>query len=187
MRRSRFVLVTLPLLAAATMLSSCKSPTSPLAQDGAPPDTIPGTTPAQLVLQQVVLRKFPAKTTSGGDWDPSPFPESRKPDIYLVIQREGYLPVYSSDIRENATAGNIYRFTTGYGTPDLPLYVAYGSDLRVYVMDRDVGGDPDRIGWITLDLPAARRSDGSATVDHVYRDSADRIEIEIVGVWSYAN
>ncbi len=178
-------LALLPILAAPLLAGCGTSPTAP--QITAVQDTASSVihTPTKLILQQIVLRKFPATTTSGDDWDSSLIVNARKPDLYVELRQEGYTPIYSSDVRENATAGNTYRFTEGYGTPNLPLDVPYGSAYRVYVWDRDVGGDNDRLGWITLNLPAAYPRNNSFEVDHTYRDSAGRIEVEIIGQWSY--
>ena len=185
MRTPRNLLASSLALAAAFVLASCgKSPVAPRTEE-TPPPTPEIRTPTKLILQQIVVRKFPAKKTSGSDWDASLVVNSRKPDLYIVVGQDGGLPVYSSDVRDNATPGNIYRFTYGYGTSNLPISLPYGSQNRVYLMDRDVGGDNDRLGWITLNMASAYPDDNSSAVSHRFSDSGNRIEIEIVGTWDY--
>lgn len=185
MKTPRNPLASSLTLAAALLLAGCgKSPVAPQIEDSTPP-TPEIRTPTKLILQQIVVRKFPAKKTSGSDWDASVIVNYRKPDLYVVVGQDGGLPVYSSDVRENATSGNVYRFTYGYGTSNLPISLPYGSQYRMYLMDVDFGGDNDRLGWVTLNMLAAYPNDNSSAVSHVFKDSSDRIEIEIVGTWDY--
>ena len=171
-------------IAAAALLAGCgKSPTAPEAAALPPAPVIH--TPSRFLLQEIVLRKFPAKTQSGEDWDYSLIASARRPDIYVYVHRTGQLPLYESDERTDATSGNVYHFTRGYGTQDLPTYVPYTNAYRIYVMDSDVGGDHDTIGWITLNLPAIYPNDNSYEVDHVFKDSGNRIEVEVKGQWDY--
>jgi hypothetical protein len=52
-------------------------------------------------------------------------------------------------------------------------------------MDEDFGGDDDRVGWITVNLPRAYKGDNAREFDHTFTDSGDRLSVRIYGTWGY--
>ncbi|HTO90722.1 MAG TPA: hypothetical protein VMJ70_06280 [Candidatus Sulfotelmatobacter sp.] len=170
--------------------SGCgKSPTSPdpTANQATIPPTVGIRTPLEGVVTSISVTRFPSKKSDGSDWDLSAISSSRRPDLYVVLQVPGHMPDYTSGTTANAESGKTYSFNTAASALDgsLPQVLRYDASHRIYVMDEDVGGDDDRVGWITVNLPAAYRQDNSRTLDYTYTDTEGRLSVRIRGTWSY--
>lgn len=182
MKRVLTFALALPTLAASLGLVGCgKNPTAPEPQAPAPD---PIMTPTTASIDKIVITKFPAKTTSGDDWDISILVASRRPDLYVILTPVNGVADYVSNTVSNATTGTHYTFTQAESGA-LPAYIPYGTSRRVYVMDEDFGGDDDRLGWITVNLPLAYQGDNARNLDYTFTDSGNRLSVRVIGTWSY--
>lgn len=167
---------------AALVASGCKE--SPTAPESPEPPTVPPPpavmTPVSAVITSISITDFPATKTDGSDWDLSLIAEDRRPDLYAIVQAGTQTPDFTSSTFSNAMHNHTYVFTNG-----LPITLAYDSSRRVNVMDDDFGSADDRLGWITLNLPAAYRGDNSSILNYDYTDSGRRLTVWIQGTWNY--
>lgn len=180
----RTSLLPMSALAVAIAVSSCgkSSPTAPAVAGPPPTPTIQ--TPVSATITKIQVTKWPAKTTGGDDWDSSILASARRPDIYVTLSKTTGGDEYVSNTDADVVAGTTLTFTQAV-SGSLPDLVHYGTDHRVYVMDEDFGGDDDTMGWITLNLPSAYANDNARFLDHTFTDSANRISVRVVGIWSY--
>jgi hypothetical protein len=175
----------LALVTAVTALTATgcgKNPTAPEAGKPDPGPTI--MTPLNATISKIEIAKFPSRTTGGDEWDISVVAASRRPDLYVVLTRPNLPGDFTSNTVSNAEYGTKYGFTTGPGG-DLPATIPYGTSRRVYVMDEDFGGSPDRLGWITVHLPNAYQDDNARDFDHTFTDSGNRLSVRVMGTWAY--
>ena len=171
-------------LAAGLAASGCKeSPTAP--ESSAPPTTPPPTvkTPVSMTIQSITILKFPAKKTDGSDWDLSLIAADRRPDLYVVLNADNVAADYTSGVISNAAQGNTYVFDSV--TSGLRASLPFDSSRRLYVMDDDIGSADDRLGWVTVNLPAAYNDDGATAMGYTYTDSGGRLSVWIRGTWNY--
>jgi hypothetical protein len=187
-RPARFLAPAL-CVATALIASGCgKSPTAPEAPTTDPaPTPTPVQEPVAAVIQSISVTKFPSKKLDGSDWDASLFTASRRPDPYVTLEIPSTLLAYVSNVVTDAEFGKTYTFTQPYDafSGSLPARIPYGSSYRIYVMDKDVGSDDDRVGWITVDLPHAYPNDNTTDLDYTFADSGDRIHVRVRGHWTY--
>lgn len=186
--KSRFRGFAHVALAALVMLvAGCgKSPTAPQA-DAPDPPPVEVAKPVAAVIQAISVTKFPGKKSDGSDWDVSLLAASRRPDPYVILQIPSIVTEYVSNVETNAVSGRTYTFTKPYSAFDgsLPARIVYDNRHRIYVMDKDVGGDDDQMGWITVNLPNAYHNDNSVVLDYTFTDSSRRLSVRIVGEWRY--
>jgi len=176
-------LVLMAAVAVALAASGCSksSPTAP--QVPTPSPTI--FTPISAVITRIQVTKWPAKATSGASWDNSVIVSARMPDIYVDIPNPaGGGNEYVSNTVTDVPAGTVLSFEQAVAG-GFPVTIPYGADYRIYVMDSDVGGDDDRLGWITINLPGAYRHKNERTLDHTFTDSGKRISVRVLGEWRY--
>jgi hypothetical protein len=171
----------LPVLAATFGTVGCdKSPTAPEVTPAPPPPM----TPIQATITRIDVTKFPGSKSDGNTWDASVIASARRPDLYVVVAPTSGADDFVSITVQDAQTGQVHAFTRGV-TGALPANIPYGSSRRVYVMDEDFGGDDDRVGWITLNLPRAYKGDNARDFDHTYTDSGDRLSVRVYGTWGY--
>jgi hypothetical protein len=177
--------LVLPAAAAMIVVAGCTS--SPTAPDTPEPPPVEIRTPISAVIQSISVTKFPAKTSDGSDWDISLITASKRPDLYVILTADGQAADYVSDVVSNAETGKVYTFTKPGSAYDgtLPALLPYDHSRRVYVMDADVGGDPDRLGWITVNLPHAYRGDNARDLDYTFTDSGNRLSVRVRGYWNF--
>jgi hypothetical protein len=174
--------------AAGTLfLFGCNQSSNPMGPEDAGPPPVEVKIPTGVIVSSISVTKWPSKTTSGDDWDVSLFAASRRPDLYVVLTVDGHIPDYTSNVVTDAEFGKVYTFTKAYSVYDgsLPATLPYDTSHRVYVMDQDVGGDPDRLGWITVNVPKAYRNDNASDMDYTYTDSGNRLSVRVRGTWKY--
>jgi len=178
MKRSSLIL--LPLLIATSLgsLGCEKSPTAPAVT--APP----ARTPVQATITRIDVTKFPANAPNGSSWDVSLIASARRPDLYVILTPSTGGSDYVSTTVSDAESTKNYSFTRA-ASGGLPATIPYGTSRRVYVMDEDFGGDDDRVGWITVNLPAAYQNDEARTFDHTFTDSGNRLSVRVYGTWGY--
>ena len=92
---------------------------------------------------------------------------------------------FESTTLDNATASDMPRQFNTAKSGGLPAAIPYGTSYRVYVMDEDIDGADDQVGWITVNLPGIYGNDNAPRFDHTFQDSNDRIRIHVVGDWTY--
>ena len=187
MKRNFSSLALFSLAAFAVLAMGCgKSPTAPQA---AAPDPAPIVIakPVAAVIQAISVTKFPSKKSDGGDWDASLFVASRRPDLYVILEIPSIVTEYVSNVETDAEFGKTHTFTKPYDALDgsLPARIVYDNRHRIYVMDKDVGGDDDQVGWITVNLPSAYHNDNSEILDYTFTDSGGRLSVRIQGEWRY--
>ena len=183
---TRFVRTAVLFASAVFALSAAgcgKSPTAPdpLATEPPPAQV---KTPVGVIVSSISVTKFPSKTTDGKDWDISLFTADKRPDLYVSLAVPNSIPDYTSNTVTNAEFGKVYTFTKAASVYDGSL-PDYDTSHRIYLMDADVGGDPDRLGWITVNVPAAYNGDNASAFDHTYTDSGNRVSIRVRGTWKY--
>jgi hypothetical protein len=180
-------LAALAAAAGTLFLFGCGKSDNPMAPEAPSPPPVEIKTPTGAFVTSIAVTKFPSKTTSGADWDISLLAASRRPDLYVVLTAEGRFADYTSNVVTNAEFGKVYTFTKPYSEYDgsLPALLPYDTSRRVYLMDQDVGGDPDRLGWITVNLPKAYGNDNASAMDYTFTDSGNRISIRVRGTWKY--
>jgi hypothetical protein len=186
MTRTPFHAALIAGAALALVAAGCgNSPTAPEAQAGPPPVGIK--TPIGAVIQAISVTRFPSQKSDGSDWDLSLIVASRRPDLYVLLTVPNLVAEYVSNVVLDAEQGKTYKFTQPGSSYDgaLPQTLPYDGSRRIYVMDEDVGGDDDRVGWITVNLPAAYQDDNARYLDYTYRDSGNRINVRVQGVWLY--
>jgi len=169
------------------VLFGCDKSSNPVAPENAGPPPVEIKTPTGVIVTSVALTKFPAKTTSGDDWDFSLLTASKRPDLFVILKVDGHFADYTSNVVTDAEFNKVYTFTKPYSAFDgsLPAKIPYDTSRRVYVMDQDVGGDPDRLGWITVNVPRAYGNDNASAMDYTYTDSGNRLSIRVRGTWTY--
>jgi len=179
----RYPIRSIALLAAvAAGLGGCgKSATAPDIPAGTEPAIL---TPINATITKIEVVKFPAKKANGDDWDLSIIASYRRPDLFVVLTRENERGDYTSNTVTNAVPGTRYTFTSAV-SGRLPATIPYGTSRRIYVMDEDVGGDHDRVGWITVNLPGAYGQDNARNLDYTFTDSGNRLSVRVVGTWAY--
>jgi len=141
-------------------------------------------TPINATIKKIEVVKFPAKAPDGSDWDVSIVASYRRPDLFVALTRENQPGDYTSNTVTNAVPGTRYTFTAAV-SGRLPATIPYGTSRRVYVMDEDFGGDHDRVGWITVNLPKAYGQDNARNLDYTFTDSGNRLSVRVVGTWAY--
>jgi len=168
------------------LLAGCGKSSSPMAPETGPAP-IETMTPTGVIVSSIAVTKWPAKTTSNATWDISIFTSAQRPDLYVVLGVEGRVPDYTSNVVTDAEYGKAYTFTRAYSVYDgkLPTKLPYDTSHRIYVMDQDVGGDPDRLGWITVNVPRAYGNDNANAMDYTYTDSGNRLSVRVRGTWTY--
>ncbi|MGE5176700.1 MAG: hypothetical protein ACM3JJ_10035 [Hyphomicrobiales bacterium] len=173
--------------AGTILLSGCNSGSNPMAPDNSGPPPVTIKTPTGLIVSSIAVTKWPSTTLSGAEWDVSIFPSARRPDLYVVLTEDGHIPDYTSNVITDSVYGTVYTFTKSYSVYDgaLPTKIPYDTSRRVYVMDQDVGGDPDRLGWITVNVPKAYQNDNASAMDYTYTDSGNRLSVRVRGTWTY--
>jgi hypothetical protein len=173
--------------ASALFLFGCNESSNPVAPENPEPPPVEVKTPTGVIVTSISLTKWPSKTTSGDDWDVSLFAASRRPDLYVILKVDGHFADYTSNVVTDAEYGKVYTFTKPYSAYDgqLPATIPYDTSRRVYVMDQDVGGDPDRLGWITVNVPKAYDNDNANQMDYTYTDSGNRLSVRVRGTWTY--
>lgn len=186
MKRTLRNLTAAALAALALAGAGCgKSPTAPEQATQPPPVQIQ--TPIEALVSSIAVTKFPATKSDGSAWDLSAIVASRLPDLYVVLQVPGQIPDYTSSTVVNADPSKPHTFNESRSLYDgsLPIVLPYDDSYRIYVMDEDVGGDPDRVGWITVNVPRAYRQDNARDLDYTYTDSGNRLSVRIRGLWKY--
>ena len=183
MKRSIAFVILIPLLAGAFALTGCgKSPTAPAARV---PDPGPShTVPIKAVITKIVVTKFPAKKSDGSDWDLSPLTASRRPDLYVILEPTAGAADYVSNTVTDALSSEPHAFTLAV-SGELPADIPYGTSRRIYFIDEDFGGDDDRVGWITVNLPLAFDSDNDRGFNYTFTDSGNRLSVQVIGTWDY--
>lgn len=168
-------------------LFGCDKGSNPVGPEDPGPPPVEIKTPKAVIVTSIAVTKFPAKTTSGEDWDYSLFTASRRPDLYVVLTVDGHFADYTSNVVTDAEFNKVYTFTKPYSVYDgsLPAQIPYDTSRRVYLMDQDVGGDPDRLGWITVNVPKAYGNDNASAMNYTYTDSGNRLSIRVRGTWIY--
>ena len=169
------------------ILAGCGKSSNPVAPEVTGPAPVTINTPTGVIVSSIAVTKWPAKTTSNQTWDISLFAAAQRPDLYVVLTVDGRVPDYSSNVVTDAEYGKVYTFTQPYSVHDgrLPATLPYDTSRRVYLMDQDVGGDPDRLGWITLNLPNAYGNDNASSMDYTFTDSGRRLSVRVRGTWTY--
>jgi len=187
MRRTSKLAAVAAVAAGTLFLFGCNESSNPMAPENAGPPPVEIKTPTGVIVTSVAVTKWPAKTTSGSDWDISLITASKRPDLYVILKVDGHFADYTSNVVTNAEYGKVYTFTKPYSAYDgsLPAKIPYDTSRRVYVMDQDVGGDPDRLGWITVNVPKAYKNDNANAMDYTYTDSGNRLSIRVRGTWTY--
>ena len=187
MRRIPKLMAVAATAAGTLFLFGCDKSDNPMAPENPGPPPVEIKTPTGVIVTSIAVTKWPSKTTSGSDWDISLFAASRRPDLYVIFKVDGQFADYTSNVVTDAEFNRVYTFTNPYSAYDgrLPAKVPYDSSRRVYVMDQDVGGDPDRLGWITVNVPNAYRNDNASAMDYTYTDSGNRLSVRVRGTWTY--
>jgi len=180
MKRPTLALL-LPLIVTMFVAPGCgKSPTAPDVQAPAPTPM----TPITATITHIDVTKFPATTPDGSNWDFSLIASARRPDLYVILTPLSGASDFVSTTASDAESTKDYAFTRA-ASGGLPATIPYGTSRRIYVMDEDFGGDDDRIGWITVNLPAAYQKDNARNFDHTFTDSGNRLSVRVRGTWSY--
>lgn len=172
------------LTAAAALVTTGCNGSNPTAPQAPPPEI---KTPVGAVVTSISVTKFPAKKTDGSYWDFSLITADRRPDLYVILTAANQAADYVSNTVSNAVTGTVYTFTKAKDSSvgHLPAYLPYDTSRRVYVMDDDFGGDDDRLGWITVNLPHAYGGDNARSLDYTFTDSGNRLSVRVRGTWNY--
>jgi len=181
-------LAAVAAMAAGTLfLFGCNESSNPMAPENTGPPPVEIKTPKGVIVTSIAATKWPSKTTSGEYWDISLFTASKRPDLYVILTADGHFADYTSNVVTDAEYNKVYTFTKPYSAYDgkLPATIPYDTSRRVYLMDQDVGGDPDRLGWITVNVPNAYKNDNANAMDYTYTDSGNRLSIRVRGTWTY--
>lgn len=184
MYRAPKLLALLAVLATIAVSGCGESPTAPESPDS---PAEPVKTPVSAVITSIGITEMPAKKADGSDWDLALLAADRRPDLYVVL-REGDQPAdFTSGTISNVLTDGTYVFQhpKDSSSGKLPATLPYGSTHRVYVMDDDFGSGDDRLGWITVNLPAAYRGDNATILNYIYTDSGGRLSVWIRGTWNY--
>lgn len=164
----------------------CSQSSNPMGNDTgevAPPVQIK--TPKALIITSIKVTGF-SSTNSGKDWDWDPFSATkRRPDIYVQLQRTGYLPIYTSDSRADAYYNKSYTFTKPASVYDghLPREIPYTELWNVYLVDDDFGGN-QTIGSISFRPSSLYANDNASSVSKTVSGS-NSVKIVINGTWKY--
>ena len=185
MKRTPKFLALLAATAATIAVAGCHDgPAAPTAPTDPP---IEIKTPVSATITSITVTKFPAKKGDGSDWDFSLISGGYRPDLYVILTAADQAADYVSNVVDDADATKDYTFTKPYSAYDgsLPARLPYDASRRVYVMDKDVGGDDDRVGWITVNLPHAYQDDNARDLNYTFTDSGNRLSVKVSGTWSY--
>ena len=177
------------LVFAAILFTACSTEDNPLMPDsgtGGNPDPIVIKTPRYMHIESISVTSFPQNKSNGDTWDWDPFfPNERKPDIEVVLQRSGnYLPVFWSDQRKNATYTNTYVFTKPASVYDgkLPFDVPYGQTYKISLADDDFGSK-DHMGSVTVKPSSIYGQDNATNFNKTL--TSGNLKIKVSGAWIY--
>jgi len=183
--RNLLSLATAAILLTVTGCSPDNNPMAPQQEEIAPPPPVI-MTPRSLILRKIIVTRFSENRSNGETWDWDPFtPEQRKPDIRVSLQRDGYLPAYSSNTVWNANYNGTYTFTQPSSEYDgsLPHEIRYSEVYRIHLVDNDFGGD-EWMATATVSLSSLYAKDNANSIDKTINGNYS-FRIRVVGDWIY--
>ena len=165
----------------------CSQSSNPMGDDKGEvtPPPVEIKAPKALIITSIKVTGFNSKN-SDKDWDWDPFSAAkRRPDIYVQLQRTGYLPIYTSDSRTDAYHNKSYTFTKPASIYDghLPREIPYTQLWKVFLVDDDFGGN-QTIGSISFRPSSLYNNDNASSTAKTVKGS-NGVKIVINGTWKY--
>ena len=149
------------------------------------PDPVVIKTPRYMRIESIKVTGFPETKSNGSDWDgPVCVGDGCKPDIEVILKRDGSLPAFWSDRRKNANHTSTYVFTepASEDDGDLPFDVPQSQTFKVYLVDDDIGSKDD-MGYVTINPASIYTNDNATNFDKAL--SRNGVKIKVKGAWIY--